>query len=646
MGDKIESKKAAAKAGVATVPGHLGVIADYGEALKIADAIGYPVMIKASAGGGGKGMRVANNEAELREGLERARSEARSSFGDDRVFLEKFIAEPRHIEIQVLADAHGNAIHLGERECSIQRRNQKIVEEAPSPFLDEETRAAMGAQAVALAKAVGYQSAGTVEFIVGPDRDFYFLEMNTRLQVEHPVTELVTGLDLVELMIRIAAGEKLGFAQKDVRSDGWAIETRIYAEDPFREFLPSTGRLKRYREPTAGRNGAAEIRVDSGVVEGSEISLFYDPMIAKLCTHAPDRAAAIDAMSDALDAFAIDGIRHNIPFLSALMAHPRWREGRLSTAFIAEEFPDGFQGAALGAAERTALAAVAISAEIIGDRRPKDTRSPAAVSEWVIALGREHSTVRVVGNAEAWRPRSCDRRREDDPRRDGLAPRRARLAGHGRRRARHRAGRARRRVAQGVAARRLDRRAADDAAHGGACRDDAGEDGGGYVEGAALPDARTRRLDRGQRGADGGARRDARHGRGDEDGERAPRRAPRDGRAHTRQARRQPGGRRSHHGILLRRAVAETRSVHVLISGFVQGVGFRAWTERRANALGLSGWVRNTARGDVEAVFSGPAGAVAAMLAVCEDGPRGARVDRVEVLGEAEEISGPFRVRY
>ncbi len=381
MGDKIESKKAAARAGVATVPGHLGVVADADEAMQVAAAIGYPVMIKASAGGGGKGMRVARDQAELREGFERARSEARSSFGDDRVFLEKFIAEPRHIEIQVLADAHGNAIHLGERECSIQRRNQKIVEEAPSPFLDAKTRAAMGAQAVALAKAVGYQSAGTVEFIVGPGRDFYFLEMNTRLQVEHPVTELVTGLDLVELMIRIAAGEKLGLRQSDVRMDGWAIEARVYAEDPFREFLPSTGRLTRYREPVAERNGAAEIRVDSGVVEGSEISVFYDPMIAKLCTHAADRDAAVDAMSDALDSFTIDGIRHNIPFLAALMAHPRWREGRLSTAFIGEEFPGGFHGAKPSPAERTILAAVATSAELIAGRRPRGVRMPALLAD-------------------------------------------------------------------------------------------------------------------------------------------------------------------------------------------------------------------------------------------------------------------------
>ncbi len=303
MGDKIESKKVAAKAGVATVPGHLGVIADAEEAVRRAAAIGYPVMIKASAGGGGKGMRIALSAAEVREGFRLARSEARSSFGDDRVFLEKFIAEPRHIEIQVLADAHGNIIHLGERECSIQRRNQKIVEEAPSPFLDAETRAAMGAQAVALANAVGYRSAGTVEFIVGPGRTFYFLEMNTRLQVEHPVTELVTGLDLVELMIRIAAGEPLPLRQEDVRMDGSAIEARIYAEDPFRDFLPSTGRLTHYRPPATGREGEIETRIDSGVVEGSEISLFYDPMIAKLCVHAPGRSAAIDAMADALELF-------------------------------------------------------------------------------------------------------------------------------------------------------------------------------------------------------------------------------------------------------------------------------------------------------------------------------------------------------
>ena len=299
-------------------------------------------MIKASAGGGGKGMRIAWNDAELHDGFERAKSEAKSSFGDDRVFIEKFIVDPRHIEIQVLADAHGNAIYLGERECSIQRRNQKVVEEAPSPFLDEKTRRAMGEQAVALAKAVDYQSAGTVEFIVDKDRNFYFLEMNTRLQVEHPVTELVTGVDLVEQMIRIAAGEKLAIRQDDVKLDGWAVESRLYAEDPYRNFLPSIGRLTRYRPPAEGRFGDVVIRNDTGVAEGSEISMFYDPMIAKLCTWAPTRIAAIDAMADALDEFVVDGIEHNIPFLSALMQHPRWREGRLSTGFIAEEFPDGF----------------------------------------------------------------------------------------------------------------------------------------------------------------------------------------------------------------------------------------------------------------------------------------------------------------
>jgi propionyl-CoA carboxylase alpha chain len=295
-------------------------------------------MIKASAGGGGKGMRIAWNADEVKEGFERSRSEAKSSFGDDRMFVEKFIVNPRHIEIQVLGDKHGNVIHLGERECSVQRRNQKVVEEAPSPLLDPETRAKMGAQAVALARAVGYDSAGTVEFVAGQDRSFYFLEMNTRLQVEHPVTEAITGLDLVEQMIRVAAGEKLAFGQADVKLEGHAIETRFYAEDPYRGFLPSTGRLSDYREPAAG-NG---VRVDTGVVEGSEISMFYDPMIAKLVTHAPTRAEAIEAQARALDAFAIDGIRHNIPFLGTLMAHPRWKSGALSTGFIAEEFPGGF----------------------------------------------------------------------------------------------------------------------------------------------------------------------------------------------------------------------------------------------------------------------------------------------------------------
>ena len=342
MGDKIESKKAAAKADVSTVPGFLGVIEDERHAVKIADAIGYPVMIKASAGGGGKGMRIAHSTGEVAEGFGLAKAEAKASFGDDRVFIEKFIVDPRHIEIQVLGDKHGNVIYLGERECSIQRRNQKVIEEAPSPLLDETTRRQMGEQAVALAKAVNYDSAGTVEFVAGQDKSFFFLEMNTRLQVEHPVTELVTGIDLVEQMIRVAAGEKLSLKQKDVRLTGWAVESRVYAEDPFRNFLPSIGRLVKYRPPLESSANGITVRNDTGVQEGGEISIYYDPMIAKLVTHAPSRAAAIEAQATALDSFYIDGIRHNIPFLSALMLHPRWREGTLSTGFIAEEFPKGF----------------------------------------------------------------------------------------------------------------------------------------------------------------------------------------------------------------------------------------------------------------------------------------------------------------
>jgi propionyl-CoA carboxylase alpha chain len=343
MGDKIESKKAAAAAGVSTVPGYLGTIETPEEAMKIAEEIGYPVMLKASAGGGGKGMRIAWNADEVKEGFERSRSEAKSSFGDDRMFVEKFIVNPRHIEIQVLGDKHGHVIHLGERECSVQRRNQKVVEEAPSPLLDEETRAKMGAQAVALARAVGYDSAGTVEFVAGQDKSFYFLEMNTRLQVEHPVTELITGIDLVEQMIRVAAGERLAFSQADIRLQGWAVESRIYAEDPTRNFLPSIGRLTLYRPPAEGTAGGITLRNDTGVEEGGQISMFYDPMIAKLVTHAPSRLEAIEAQARALDAFAIDGIRHNIPFLATLMAHPRWKSGALSTGFIAEEFPGGFE---------------------------------------------------------------------------------------------------------------------------------------------------------------------------------------------------------------------------------------------------------------------------------------------------------------
>src|SRR5579872_1506700 len=333
MGDKIESKKLAMAAGVSTVSGFMGEIRDEAHAREIAREIGYPVMVKASAGGGGKGLRVVQSEAELAQAVISSRNEAQASFGDDRLLIEKFVSEPRHIEIQLIADKHGHVIHLNERECSIQRRHQKVIEEAPSPFLDEKTRATMGGQAVALAKTVGYDSAGTVEFIVDGKRNFYFLEMNTRLQVEHPVTELITGLDLVELMIRSAAGEKLPLSQKDVKRNGWAIEARVYAEDPYRGFLPSTGRLTRYRPPHEGTESGVTARNDTGVFEGGEISVYYDPMIAKLSTHAQGRAAAIEAMGAALDRFEISGIAHNVSFLNAIMHNQRFREGRLTTGF-------------------------------------------------------------------------------------------------------------------------------------------------------------------------------------------------------------------------------------------------------------------------------------------------------------------------
>ena len=338
MGDKIESKRLAEEAGVTTVPGRLDIITDAEEAITISNEIGYPVMLKASAGGGGKGMRIARDDNGVRENFRLAASEALSSFGDDRIFIEKFIEHPRHIEIQILADSHGNTIYLGERECSIQRRHQKVVEEAPSPLLDPDTRAAMGAQAVALAQAVDYRSAGTVEFIVDGDRNFYFLEMNTRLQVEHPVTELVTGIDLVEQMIHVAAGGSLQITQADVKLEGWAMETRVYAEDPFRNFLPSTGRLVRYHEPEQSET----VRVDTGVGEGGEISMFYDPMIAKLITTGTTRDDAIREMRSALDAYYIRGVSHNIPFLAAVLAHPRFKSGNISTAFLDEEYADGF----------------------------------------------------------------------------------------------------------------------------------------------------------------------------------------------------------------------------------------------------------------------------------------------------------------
>ena len=396
MGDKIESKKLARAAGVNVVPGFVGEIADTDHAVRIAGEIGYPVMMKASAGGGGKGMRLAWSEADVREGFEATKREGLASFGDDRVFIEKFIEHPRHIEIQLLGDQHGNLVYLNERECSIQRRHQKVVEEAPSPFVTPAMRRAMGEQAVALARAVGYYSAGTVELIVsGADpsgTSFYFLEMNTRLQVEHPVTEFITGLDLVEQMIRVAAGEPLGFTQADVKIDGWAIENRVYAEDPYRGFLPSTGRLVRYRPPA----GTAQVRVDDGVVEGSDISMFYDPMIAKLVTHGATRDEAIDAQVAALDRFEIDGIGHNIDFLSALMQHPRFRDGALTTGFIAEEYPDGFHGAAVPAALTARLSAVAglvASAESARaatiDGRLNGPAAPSA--EWIVSMdGAEH----------------------------------------------------------------------------------------------------------------------------------------------------------------------------------------------------------------------------------------------------------------
>ena len=435
MGDKIESKKLAQKAGVNVVPGHLGDIATTAEAVKIAKGIGFPVMMKASAGGGGKGMRLAYSEKDVREGFEATKREGLASFGDDRVFIEKFIEQPRHIEIQLLGDQHGTILYLGERECSIQRRHQKVVEEAPSPFVTPEMRKAMGEQAVALARAVGYYSAGTVELIVsGADttgKSFYFLEMNTRLQVEHPVTEEVTGLDLVEQMIRVAAGEKLKFTQDDVKLDGWAVETRVYAEDPYRHFLPSTGRLVRYQPPLPSSSGEGpgvgqpgkrrrskapprpasltrpspegegiRVRVDDGVAEGGEVSMFYDPMIAKLVTWAPDREAAIDAQVDALDAFQIDGIGDNVDFLSAVMQHPRFREGNITTNFIAEEYPEGFDGAPADAPLISDLAVIAGMVAAIGDERAAEISDqlgerPYILCERVVKIAGEERRVRI-----------------------------------------------------------------------------------------------------------------------------------------------------------------------------------------------------------------------------------------------------------
>ncbi len=421
MGDKITSKKIAQEAGVSTVPGYMGLIEDDDEAVRIAGEIGYPVMIKASAGGGGKGMRIAWNDEEVREGFRASKNEAAASFGDDRIFIEKFITSPRHIEIQVLCDAHGNGVYLGERECSIQRRNQKVIEEAPSPFLDEATRKAMGEQAVALARAVGYVSAGTVEFIVDGERNFYFLEMNTRLQVEHPVTELITGVDLVEQMIRVAAGEPLSITQDDVKLTGWAIESRLYAEDPYRNFLPSTGRLSRYRPPEevaagplldSGKwqgeapAGGTAVRNDTGVYEGGEISMYYDPMIAKLCTWAPDRAGAIEAMRVALDSFEVEGIGHNLPFLSAVMDNPKFVAGDITTAFIAEEYPEGFDGVELPeAALRDIAAAVAAMNRVAEIRRTRisgrmDNHERRVGTDWVVTLQGARFAVTIDADPE------------------------------------------------------------------------------------------------------------------------------------------------------------------------------------------------------------------------------------------------------
>ena len=392
MGDKITSKKIAQEAGVSTVPGYMGLIEDAEEAVRISQEIGYPVMIKASAGGGGKGMRIAWNDTETREGFQSSKNEAANSFGDDRIFIEKFVTQPRHIEIQVLADSHGNCIYLGERECSIQRRNQKVVEEAPSPFLDPATRKAMGEQACALAKAVGYTSAGTVEFIVDGEKNFYFLEMNTRLQVEHPVTELITGVDLVEQMIRVAHGEKLSIRQSDVKLNGWAMESRLYAEDPYRNFLPSIGRLSTYRPPAESSTETSVVRNDTGVFEGGEISMYYDPMIAKLCTWAPDRLGAIEHMRLALDRFEVEGIGHNLPFLSAVMDHPKFVKGDMTTAFIAEEYPDGFEGVILDEAALKSIAASCAAMNRVAEiRRTKvsgrlDNHERKVGDDWVVTL--------------------------------------------------------------------------------------------------------------------------------------------------------------------------------------------------------------------------------------------------------------------
>ncbi len=410
MGDKIAAKQLAGRAGVSTVPGHDAEIASAEEAVRVAADLGYPVMLKAAAGGGGKGMRIVRDESETREAFAATRREALASFADDRLFIEKFIEQPRHIEIQLLADSHGAVVHLGERECSLQRRHQKVIEESPSPFLDEATRDAMGAQACALARAVGYQSAGTVEFIVDRDRNFYFLEMNTRLQVEHPVTELVTGLDLVELMIRIAAGEALPFTQDQIRATGWAIEARLYAEDPVRGFLPSIGRLTRFRPP-AEEHG--QVRVDTGVSEGAEVSMFYDPMIAKLVTHGDDRKTAIDRMSDALDRFDVRGVTSNAVFLAALVNHPRFHAGELSVDFIADEFPDGFAPDRVSDSSLARLTAVAAVIHTIATSRArhigrKILSDVDSKDSWVVRTGDTEDMMEVTRSDDSFSVKRAD----------------------------------------------------------------------------------------------------------------------------------------------------------------------------------------------------------------------------------------------
>ena len=398
MGDKIESKKLAGAAGVSCIPGYNDAIDTAEQAVEIAKGIGYPVMIKASAGGGGKGLRVAFNDKEALEGFTSCRNEARNSFGDDRVFIEKYVLEPRHIEIQVLGDSHGNVVYLNERECSIQRRHQKVIEEAPSPFISEATRKAMGEQAVALAKAVKYQSAGTVEFVVGKDQDFYFLEMNTRLQVEHPVTEAITGLDLVEMMIRVAAGEKLPIAQKDVQRNGWSIECRINAEDPFRNFLPSTGRLVRFQTPkqTMFQGNTADllgVRVDTGVQDGGEIPMFYDSMIAKLIVHGKDRNDAIAKMREALNGFVIRGISSNIPFQAALLAHPKFVSGDFNTGFIAEQYSKGFRAEDVPHDDHDFLAALA--AFVRRKSRQRAANLSGQLPGYDVQIGQDYAVVEL-----------------------------------------------------------------------------------------------------------------------------------------------------------------------------------------------------------------------------------------------------------